>query len=161
MRLPHTITKENSWLIQLLDEVPLEGHALSLRCLYVVPVSTLSGTTGNQSVAQSHCSQPPSLTPWLPASVTHSPQQNLELSLTLCAASVWPCVNLCVWATGSLSTSLCWWFSGWENLSLWMLSLPLNCKKSPWSKFPPENFSLQKFNLLISRRVFQMTLKLP
>ena len=108
-------------------------------------------------------SQPPGLTPQLLASETDYPQQNLELSLTVCATSAWSFMalrqplHLGYWIT--LCLSLLMILRLRKPLSLWMLCLPLNCKKSPRLKFPPENFSLQKFDLLISRCVFQMTLK--
>ena len=44
MRLPHTITKKKSLLIRSLDEMPLVGPTLPLRCLYTIPASTLLST---------------------------------------------------------------------------------------------------------------------
>ena len=93
--------------------------------------------------------------------------QNFGLSLTLCAASAWPFVALrqplceSYWITLCLSLLMILWMrkSLSLSLSLQMLSLPLNCKKSPRSELPPENFSLQKFDRLISRCVLQVPIK--
>ena len=102
-----------------------------MRCLYAVPTSTPLGTMSPSLLID--------LLPGVTAlslSISHPRSRLLKLTLPSkisyslspfplpLRGPSWPYVSLCVRVAGSLSASLCWWFSGWENLSLSLDAIP-------------------------------------